>query len=80
MQGIAVIFFSATALVLVWLIADAIRTGSIWVRGARHGWISFSTWAHKRERESEPGSFWGFFIFYVCALCFMLWALLFELT
>ncbi|MEN7343315.1 MAG: hypothetical protein AAAFM81_10250 [Pseudomonadota bacterium] len=79
MQWIGAMFFSAVAVYLLYLLADAIRSGSIWVRGAREGNFSLRTFAHKRHRAEEPQVFWGVFVFYAAALAYVVWLVLYLL-
>ena len=79
MNWIGAIFFSGVAVYLVYLLGDALRSGSVWVRGGREGNFSLRTFAHKRHRDEEPRVFWGVVVFYAAALAYIVWLVLFIL-
>ncbi|MDH3221061.1 MAG: hypothetical protein OEO19_16135 [Gammaproteobacteria bacterium] len=68
-------FLALVAGILVYLIADGLLTGSVWIKGARTGIVDFRKWAHRRGREDEPFSYWFAMAFYGTALSFILWLL-----
>ena len=57
---------------LVYLVTNALITGSVWVKGARDGWWS-TQWAHKRSRSDEAAAYWGFVLFYGSCFCVLLY-------
>lgn len=67
--------FSLVAVYVAFLIFDAIRTGSIWVKGGDSEW---GKWAHKKSKDEEPVNYWFFLLFYVFALGAMVYAIFFT--
>ncbi|MDH3388958.1 MAG: hypothetical protein OEN02_13750 [Gammaproteobacteria bacterium] len=68
-------FLALVAGILVYLIADGVLTGSVWIKGARTGIVNFRKWAHKRGRDDEPFSYWFTMAFYSMALLLIVWLL-----
>ena len=69
------LFVILVILLLCYLVVDGLLTRSVWVKGARTGAFSFRQWAHKRNRDDEPGSYWFAMSFYVVAVLLSLWLL-----
>lgn len=57
---------------LGFMVVDGLLTGSVWVRGARKG-MTFKQWAHKRDRDEEPISYWLFMSLYIAGIVWILY-------
>ena len=77
MQVIQFLFVLLVILALAWLLLDGWLTRAVWVKGARDGLFSFRNWAHRRERDYEPWSYWSAMVFYALALLCLCGLLLF---
>ncbi|MDH3857079.1 MAG: hypothetical protein OEV07_03720 [Gammaproteobacteria bacterium] len=69
------LFIAFVILILCYLIANGLFTRSVWVKGNRKGLVSFREWAHKRNRDDEPRTYWFAMIFYGVALLCLIWLL-----
>ena len=67
--------FTLTSIYIFYLIIDALRTGSILVKGGKGEW---GIWAHKKTKQEDPASYWFFLSFYIAALGLMLYIVLFA--
>ena len=75
MQTFQLAFVVLVILILAGLLVDGFMTRAVWVKGARDGLFSFRHWAHKRERDEDPWTYWfamGFYGVAVIALCVLL--------
>ena len=73
MQTLQSIFIILVILVLCYLVANGLLTRSVWVKGNRRGLVSFREWAHKRNREDEPRTYWFAITFYCGTLLCLIW-------
>lgn len=53
---------------LAGLLAHALSTGAVWIKGTRRGAIDYRTLAHRRERSADPVGYWSAVGFYALAL------------
>jgi len=68
---------SGLGLILAWLVLNGLRSGSVWVRGARDaGSADPRDWATPVSRETSPVGYWLAISFYSASLLFVLWALI----
>ena len=70
-------FIVAVIVLLAGLLVDGALTRAVWVKGARDGPFSFRHWAHKRDRDEDPWSYWFAMSFYGVALVCLCGYLLF---
>ncbi len=75
MASLKLSFLILVLAVLLYLVIDALYTGSVWVRGSRTGFVNFRELAHKRNRNNDPGYYWGFLGFYTAAFVWLLYLL-----
>ena len=66
-DNIQTLFVIFVLVCLFGLVGNALLTGSVWVRGARTGFVNFKELAHKRDRKAHPSYYWGFLTFYSVA-------------
>lgn len=59
--------------ILLFLIINALITESIWVKGGKTGFFNFKELVHKKYRENNPFSYWGYFSFYLSALLWLIY-------
>lgn len=69
-------FVLAVIGILLFLVLNALVTGSVWVKGARSGWVNLKEFAHKRDRNDDPLYYWGHLLFYTAGILFLLYLLL----
>jgi hypothetical protein len=65
-------FILLAIVLLAYLIVDGWRAQAVWVKGARDGLFSFRHWAHKRNRDEDPWTYWfamGFYSLALVCLC-----------
>jgi hypothetical protein len=70
------LFVILVILLLCYLVVDGLLTRSVWVKGGRKAPFNFRQWAHKRERDEEPRSYWFAMTFYAVSVLLLLWLLL----
>lgn len=75
METVKLAFVLGIMVLLIGLLANALLTGSVWVKGSRRGAINYRELAHKRERSDEPFTYWFAVTFYALALLALTWLL-----
>lgn len=65
------VFYLAVSAVLVYLLFDGLRTGSVWIRGGKSGEPGESWNSHKANREESPLAYYFWLAFYLAGLVFM---------
>ena len=76
MLTLQTLFIILVTLILCYLVVEGLLTRAVWVKGARKGAFSFRQWAHKRDRDEDPHSYWFAIIFYSASILMLLWLLL----